>query len=548
MDLSIEGAHAAMKQTYRYPRFGFPLLSSIAVAWLSACSSDDTTTPPADPNVVATTAGSVQGTSTASMRSFKGIPYAAPPVGPLRWKAPTAAAKFTTTRDASKVATHCPQPASPFGSATNIAEDCLYLNVYTPTTAGPHPVMFWIHGGAFLLGQSDDYDPSALVAQGVVVVTINYRLGALGFMAHPALTTEGGGASGNYGLMDQQFALHWVQDNIAAFGGDKNNVTIFGESAGGFSVESQLVISGAAGLFHQAIVESGAYANAAGRQQTLAQAEGTGTSVLTAAGCADPCSLDAMRALGADAIITGQAMVPSIASGWIPPVDTKLMTTEVGAAFAAGAYQKVAIIEGSNHDEYRLFVGLNEQSPADAPVGPLTPDMYMSSMESIFGATGGDALATVYALTAYNNNPGLAEATAGTDAIFACPMLRAAQTLSNGGAVYSYEFNDPKAPEIFVPPVPDFEYASAHASEVQYIFSVPNSTLAANQMALSGNMVEYWANFAKTGDPNGSGLPTWPKYTTAANGILTLGPDSGGIVVTTNFTTDHKCDTIAPAM
>jgi para-nitrobenzyl esterase len=548
MALSIEGSHVPIKQTYRSARYGFALAITLACAALPACSSDDAAPTPTDPNVIVTTSGSLQGSSTASMRSFKGIPYAAPPVGPLRWKAPMAPAKFTDVRDATKLATHCPQPASPFGSAMNIAEDCLYLNVYTPTTAGPHPVMFWIHGGAFLLGQSDDYDPSSLVAQGVVVVTINYRLGALGFLAHPALTAEGNGASSNYGLMDQQFALHWVQDNIAAFGGDKNSVTIFGESAGGFSVQSQLVISGAAGLFHKAIVESGAYANGAGRQQTLTQAEAVGTSVLTAAGCADPCSLEAMRALSMDAIVTGQAMVPSIASGWIPPVDTKLMTTAVGAAFAAGAYQKVPIIEGSNHDEYRLFVGLNETMPAGAPAGPLTPDMYMSSMESVFGATSGDALVTVYALSAYANNPGLAEATAGTDAIFACPMLRAAQTLSSGGPVYSYEFNDPKAPEIFVPPVPDFEYASAHASEVQYIFSVPNSTLSTDQKALSDQMVKYWANFAKSGDPNGSGSTMWPAFTTAANGILSLGPGANGIMVTTNFSTDHKCDIIAPPM
>jgi para-nitrobenzyl esterase len=406
--------------------------------------------------------------------------------------------------------------------------------------------MFWIHGGAFLLGESDDYDPTALVAQGIVVVTINYRLGALGFLAHPALTTEGGGASGNYGLMDQQFALHWVQDNIAAFGGDKGNVTIFGESAGGFSVHSQLVISGAAGLFHKAIIESGAYANAAGRQQTLADSETLGTSVLTASGCADPCSLDAMRALTVDAILSGQSMVQSVASGWIPSVDGKLMTTAVGAAYTAGTYQKVPIIEGSNHDEYRLFVGLNEQTPANAPAGPLTPDTYAASLQSIFGDTNGTALASVYPVSAYTN-AGVAEATAGTDAIFACPMLRAAQTLSANGPVYSYEFNDPKAPQIFVPAVPDFEYAAAHASEVQYIFTVPKSTLAADQTALSDQMVKYWANFAKNGDPNGSGSPTWPAYTTAANGILTLAPGSGGIAVTTNFTTDHKCDLIAPA-
>jgi para-nitrobenzyl esterase len=538
-----------MKQKHRAPVVGLFLF--VALAHVVSCGSDDdegSTNPASDSDVVVTTSGSVKGTATASMRTFLGIPYAAPPVGPLRWKPPTAAAKFTAVRDATKLATHCPQPTSTFGSATNIAEDCLYLNVFTPATKGPHPVMFWIHGGAFFLGESDEYDPTALVAQGVIVVSINYRLGALGFLAHPALTTEGGGASGNYGLMDQQFALHWVQDNIEAFGGDKNSVTIFGESAGGFSVHSQLVMTGAAGLFHKAIIESGAYANEAGRQMTLAASEMTGTQVLTAAGCAAPCSLDAMRALTVDALLAAPNTIPTLASGWIPSIDGKLITTGIGAAYKAGTYQKVPIIEGSNHDEYRMFVALNELSPPDAPAGPLTTDKYEASMKSVLGDAGGSALAPLYPPSAYNNNPGIAQATACTDVIFACPMLRATQTLSLGGSVFAYEFNDPKAPEIFVPPVPDFEYAAAHASELQYLFTLPKSVLSEPQKALSDQMVKYWTSFAKTGDPNATGLPTWPKYTTAANGILTLAPGAGGVAVTTNFAADHKCDIVDPAM
>jgi para-nitrobenzyl esterase len=464
----------------------------------AACSSnvgEGTSTQAADADVIVTTAGSLRGVTSTSMRSFKGIPYAAPPIGAARWKPPTAAAKFSDVRDATKLAPHCPQPTSTFGSAMSASEDCLYLNVFTPTSAGPHPVMVWIHGGAFYLGESDEYDPTALVAQGIVVVTINYRLGALGFLAHPALTSEGGGASGNYGLMDQQMALHWVQDNIAAFGGDKQNVTIFGESAGGFSVQSQLVITGAAGLFQKAIVESGAYANAAGRQATLAMSEATGVEFLTAAGCADPCSLAAMRALTPDALIAAQSKVASLSSGWIPSVDGKLMTTGVGAAFAAGAYQKVPVIQGSNHDEYRLFVGLNELSPPDAPAGPLTADTYVASLKSVFGDAGA-ALAAVYPVASYPN-AGLAEAAAGTDVVFACPMLRAAQSLAAADTVYAYEFADPNPPQIFVPPVPDFQYGAAHASELQYLFTLPNSTLSPPQKALSDQMVAYWSNFAK---------------------------------------------------
>jgi para-nitrobenzyl esterase len=527
---------------------GLLLFASLNLAPLPSCGDEASgeLSMTTDPSVVATTAGPVQGASTATMRAFKGIPYAAPPVGPLRWKPPAPAAIFTGTRAATTPGTHCPQIASPFGTATNVAEDCLYLNVYTPTTAGPHPVMFWIHGGALTYGQSDEYDPTLLVAQGVIVVTINYRLGALGFLAHPALTAEGGGASGNYGLMDQQFALHWVQDNIAAFGGDKNNVTIFGESAGGFSVQSQLVITGAAGLFHKAIVQSGAYANGAGRQMTLAQSEGVGAAVLTAAGCAEPCSLDAMRALTVDALLKGQTGNPALAFGWIPSVDTKLMTTAVGAAYTAGTYVKVPVIQGSNHDEYRLFVALNELNPPTAPPGPLTADKYESAMLATFGAEAGKALAGVYTPAAYNGNPGLAFGAAGTDAVFACPMLRASQSLSATTKVYAYEFNDPMAPQIFLPPVPDIEYGAAHASELQYLFTLPKSTLAADSKALSDSMIKYWTAFAKTGDPNLAGSPMWPAYTTAANGILSLAPGSGGIALTTTFAANHKCDIIAP--
>src|ERR1700722_4748896 len=236
----------------------------------AACSSKSSTsntgdTPSADagpvPDVVTVpNVGMVAGSKTATMRSFKGIPYATPPVGPLRWKAPQKAAPLTGVHDATKFGSGCVQDQSPFGTgSTN--EDCLFLNVYAPTGSGPYPVMFWIHGGAFLNGQADSYDASELVAQGVVVVTINYRLGMLGFLADSTIDNGAGAAPTNYGLLDQQLAMQWVQDNIASFNGDKTNVTIFGESAGGISVFSPLVMPNAHGLFQKAIVESGAYGN-----------------------------------------------------------------------------------------------------------------------------------------------------------------------------------------------------------------------------------------------------------------------------------------------
>jgi para-nitrobenzyl esterase len=525
---------------------GLFLISTFALTLSPGCGDDDDDEGESDPNVVVTKAGSVRGSSTTKMRSFLGIPYAAPPVGEARWKPPTAAAKFSAERDATQFAAHCPQPATAFGSGDDTSEDCLHLNVYTPTSAAPHPVMVWIHGGAFYLGESDDFDPSALVAQDVVVVTINYRLGPLGFLAHPALTEEGGGVSGNYGLMDQQLALHWVQDNIAAFGGDKDNVTIFGQSAGGVSVHSQLVMTGAAGLFDKAIAQSGAYAVGPGRQPTLTMSETTGTMVLTAAGCADPCSLDDMRALSADKLVTVQLGIPALSSGWIPAVDGKLLKTDVASAYASGTYEKVPVIEGSNHDEYRLFVALNEMNPPNAPAGPLTADGYVTAMKALFGDDNGALLAALYAPAAYDNNPGLAQAAAATDAIFACPMLRTSQLLAADGSVYSFEFNDPKAPQFYLPDVPDFEYAASHGSELSYLFKVKNVTMTDDQKTLSDTMVHYWTNFAKHGDPNGTGLPTWPLNTPAADGILSLAPGDGAIAVTTGFSADHKCDIISP--
>src|SRR3984957_8075315 len=208
---------------------------------------------PASPRgpVVGTASGAVRGLASGAVDEFLGIPYAAPPVGALRWQPPQPAASWPGVRDATKFAPHCPQPASPFGQAST-SENCLFLNVFTPATGGQHPVMVWIHGGALVTGESDDYSPAGLVADGVTVVTINYRLGALRFLGPPALA-DANGQSGDYGLMDQQAALRWVQRNIAGFGGNPHNVTIFGESAGGLSTLSQVASPQARGLFQRAI-------------------------------------------------------------------------------------------------------------------------------------------------------------------------------------------------------------------------------------------------------------------------------------------------------
>src|SRR5690349_12859070 len=233
--------------------------------------------------VVGTTNGPVRGLASGAVDEFLGIPYAAPPVGALRWRPPQPAARWSGVRDATQFAPHCPQPPTPFGQAST-SEDCLFLNVFTPSREGNashRPVMVWIHGGALVTGESNDYIPTKLVEDGVTVVTINYRLGALGFLAHPALA-DANGQSGDYGLMDQQAALRWVQRNIASFGGDPRNVTIFGESAGGLSVLSQVASPQARGLFERAIAESGSYNLT---QASLSSAEAAGEAFAATAGC-----------------------------------------------------------------------------------------------------------------------------------------------------------------------------------------------------------------------------------------------------------------------
>ena len=492
--------------------------------------------------------GMISGTKTATMRSFKGIPYAAPPTGPLRWMPPKKAAPLTGVLDATKLGNHCPQRQSYFGIAST-TEDCLYLNVYAPTGSGPYPVMFWIHGGAFLYGESNEYDASKLVAQGVVVVTINYRLGVLGFLADTTINNGAGVASTNFGLLDQQLALQWVQDNIASFNGDKTNVTIFGESAGGFSVHSQLVMPNAHGLFQKGIVESGAYGDSATLQPTLAAAQMQGATFDSSVKCPNPCTADFLRGLSLSDVMAGQDAL--MLQTLLPSADgTVIPTGGVGMALGSGMYEQVPMIEGSNHDEWALFVGayLNQTNMK------LTTQMdYVTAAAATLGVSSSIAMSLIanYPLSNYMMNPNLALIAAGTDFVFSCPSRAAAVQLSANKPTFAYEFSDQKAPELFlpIPPSdPSFQYLAAHASELQFLWNMtlsssspPAMPLTSDEQALSATMVNYWTQFAKTGDPNGSGSPMWPAYTAANDSILTLDTPAMNVQVTTGFKAAHKC-------
>ncbi|HEY2386112.1 MAG TPA: carboxylesterase family protein [Candidatus Binatia bacterium] len=498
----------------------------------------------ADNPIATTTLGPVQGVATTSMTKFLGIPYAAPPVGALRWTPPQAHAPWMTPIDASAFGPHCAQSTSPFGQVSS-SEDCLYLNVYVPVHKGfaldihrLKPVMVWIHGGAFQVGESDDYDPTRLVTQGdVVMVTINYRIGALGFMAHPALSAESGqGISGNYGILDQQAALQWVHANIKAFGGNPKKVTIFGESAGGASVHAQLASPAAAGLFQGAIVESGALFT----QPTLTDAESLGSSLATTVGCSDQTAA-CLRAVSVADLLAAQGTNLTSSS---PNIDGVVLPEPLRAAFVAGHFNRVPVIEGSNHDEFRLFVALL----IEIPNGPLTAGQYENAIATVLSVPPSVAsiLAARYPVANYPS-PGIALGTLATDAAFSCNARHADDLLSRYVKTYAYEFNDQNAPELFLPPV-SFSYGAAHASEIQYLFDVPNQTMApaltADQQTLAATMVKYWTKFARSKKPKVSKVPKWHLYQPAdltSERMLSLVAPTPTDEFGINFGADHQC-------
>jgi para-nitrobenzyl esterase len=498
------------------------ILACVAVSGLVASAT------PSMSLVVTTKKGPVTGFETSTVRKFLGIPYAAAPVGDLRWNKPKphASWKKSGPRDATNFGNHCPQPASAFGTPSD-TEDCLYLNVFAPKDEERHPVMVWIHGGSLWLGESDDYDPTRLVEQGVVVVTINYRLGDLGFLSHRAL----GKPHGNYGLMDQQLALKWVKQNIANFGGDKHNVTIFGESAGALSVHSQLASLKAKGLFHKAIVESGAYSLT---QPSLTSAEADGDAWVAAK---TPCgglptakqTAACLRELSVADVLAAQGLP---LDPFLPIVDGKVLKQSIGDAFSSGEFNQVPVIEGSNHDEWRLFVEIFNPSLKDA--------QYPSAIWSTLKLHSQEKLQLVldqYPLSSYPSAK-VALGAVGTDAIFACNARTAAQLLSQYVTTYAYEFNDTNAPMIFLAPDPPFPYGAYHAAEIQYLFDVTApfpGGLDPDQQALSDTMVGYWTQFARTGKPD----PSWLQYDAGTDERQSLVPPTPG--VESGFAVDHQC-------
>jgi para-nitrobenzyl esterase len=453
--------------------------------------------------IVRIAGGSVRGAAVSAGYEFLGLPYGAPPTGDLRWRPPQPPTEWDGVRDATRFAPSCPQPASPFAPPGPFSEDCLYLNVYTPTLRrdADRPVLVWIHGGGFTEDASRNYVGSKLAADGIVVVTVNYRLGALGFLARPALASRPGGPAGNYGLMDQQAALRWVKRNIGRLGGDPHNVTIAGQSAGGVAVLAQLVSPSARGLFQRAIVQSGAFALT---QQSLADAEAAGEAFAAKAGCPDQ-TARCLRRLPVAALVSNfpGAAIPGV-------IDGAVLRQSIGTALAAGRFARVPILNGINHDEELIFtaaLGVAVSGGRFVPLpAPVTAESYQRDIAAVLGVSSERArvIAAEYPPGAYASAAG-AFSILVSDANFACPALQVDRWTYKRVPTFGYQFNDDNAPQRFAPPgaLPP---VATHSAEVQYLFEQPNTpvpgTLNADQQVLAASMRAAWASFAASGNPS----------------------------------------------
>jgi para-nitrobenzyl esterase len=495
------------------------------------------TTSAEDDMVVLTDKGYIRGVETPELRKFLGIPYAAPPVGNRRWRAPNPVAPWNGVRDTSQFAPHCAQLEDVFIGEPSTSEDCLYLNVFTPKQSYNYeedldgrPVMVWIYGGGLDTGYSNGYDPTKLVTNGdVVVVTINYRLGALGYLAHPALTAEPpmNQASGNYGLMDQQEALRWVKRNIARFGGDPKRVTIFGESAGGLSVSQHLASPLSDGLFHRAIVQSGAYEL---DTPTLAAAEARGLQVAAGAGCPNQ-TASCLRSLSVETLLANPGPSPPAQAN----VDGIVLPRSIRGALESGKFNKVPVLQGSTQDEFTYFYAqLFELSS-----GPVTPETYPSAIEGFLGNP--EPILREYPLSNYASAAEALNAVF-TDAFFACSCRTSNLLISGHVPTFAYEFNDVLAPQRFLPPI-SIPYGAYHAADVQYLFDIPITVPAdpftPKQEELAGAMKDYWTTFARTGEPRANGEPRWPRFRSGTERVISLETPSRDIM--SNFATKHHC-------
>jgi para-nitrobenzyl esterase len=512
-----------------------------AIGAMMGCSSDDppTRTPnpdggadtgtDADPTIQRGTriridSGEIEGEVDGAARRFLGVPFAAPPIGALRWKPPQPVTPWDGVRPTTAFSGKCPQNGGLLGGASD-QEDCLYLNVWTPEPAPDRrlPVMIWMHGGSNNSGSASDDIPLGLGGkifdgrhfaenQRVVIVTTNYRLGVLGFFSHPALDAEDPrGVSGNQGLLDQRMAFDWVRRNIAAFGGDPDNVTIFGESAGSLDVCVHMASPGSRGLFHRGISQSGGCTMFT---RTRATAEAEMPRFETAMGCTEGSgALDCLRALPIASLLTpspvdgGGPKLPggtpyqgAVAWTFAVTVDGDVLPDQPRNLINAGNFAKVPYLVGSNTDEGTIF-HIGEPSVK-------TEDEYIAALKRKYGDDDGAAIAARYPVSDYPS-PQEALMRVTGDSSLVCGTYDSARRIAAGGApVYLYNFDRP----IPISALQSFNLRATHGAEIAYIFGTAPADLPAEDVALGLMMQGYWARHALTGNPNGAGAPDWPAF------------------------------------
>ena len=489
---------------------------------------------PTDPLMIMTDKGVVRGVTANGVRSYKGIPFAAPPVGENRFKGPQPVTAWTEPRDASMPGGICPQIA-PSTRMFAGAEDCLYLNVFTPDPAPttPLPVMVWFHGGAYVFGSGSDmsYDGTHLVNRGdVVIVTVNYRLGALGFLAHGGLSSaDASTTSGNYGLLDQRAALQWVKANIAGFGGNADNVTIFGESAGGRSVCWHLVAPGSAGLFHRAIAQSGLCTKPT---YTRAGAEEQGTRFATALGCTDAAAaVTCLRSKTPEEIIAAsQSMDPTpggifyqvrgMGFAFEPTIDGVNITGQPADLLAGSGVSQVPVLQGANTDEGILF----HVTVLGNVVPVMTEEEYLAALTQRFGADNAAMIVAQYPVADFEDDPNLAITAASADSVFLCPARETAKLLAarSGVKTYLYNFGVP----LTGIPVPALESKVFHSGELPFVWGNPYAlgSVGPDAQPTADALQDYFLQFARTGDPNTmTSAVQWPAYAVADDTLLSFG-------------------------
>jgi para-nitrobenzyl esterase len=500
--------------------------------------------------IVQTDRGPVRGIIAEQMDQYLGVPFAAPPIGPLRWRPPVAHALWDKVRDVTAYGPACAQNDTSFPDFATASEheDCLFLNVFTPAkvkSAKPLPVIVWIPGGGLFMGGTNGYDPSALVDHGqVILVSVGYRVSIFGFFSHPAINVESHEA-GNYGIMDQQFALGWIKRNIAQFGGDPGNVTLAGESAGGYSIWAHMVSPGSKDLFQKAIVESGSSLPVV-PMPTLEQREAVGRNLAAAAGCPDQ-TAECLRSLSVKQLLAANALPAGTWGGGRFQIglvdDGKTIPGPIRNLFEAGRFSHVPVINGTNRNEFNWFQAMKELVSGKV----ISAADFAGAVAAAFGPDEAPKILALYPLSQFPA-PGSALAAVIGDSSFICAGNRRINQilLRYDPDVYGYEFNVPDSPIAWRPV--SFPYRAAHTVEMQYLFpryrgdaGTPHD-LNKDQKLLAERMVRYWTTFAKTGAPNDpkSVDPHWAPYRSADDNFLSL--EAPLPIARSMFGQSHNCD------